>query len=247
MASGTTNKKNKEQNIEILENYINNSNINTNLIFVLNREKIDERKKITKLIKEKGKVIEFNKENDIKSTIKYLFEDYKIDNDSINALIDRVGNDLYLLENEINKIKLYKNTDKNITKEDVLSLTNKNINTDIFNLIENIINKNINNAYLEYKEIIKNEEPIKILIMLANQFRIIYQAKELYKKGLTEGEIASYIGIHPYRIKLALNKSRNYESKLILKYIYELANIDINIKTGKIDPSLALELFIINI
>ena len=245
--SGTTNKKNKEQNIEILENYINNSNINTNLIFVLNREKIDERKKITKLIKEKGKVIEFNKENDIKSTIKYLFEDYKIDNDSINALIDRVGNDLYLLENEVNKIKLYKNTDKNITKEDVLSLTNKNINTDIFNLIENIINKNINNAYLEYKEIIKNEEPIKILIMLANQFRIIYQAKELYKKGLTEGEIASYIGIHPYRIKLALNKSRNYESKLILKYIYDLANIDINIKTGKIDPSLALELFIINI
>ena len=244
---GTTNKKNKEQNTSLLEEYINNHNENTNLIFVLNKEKIDERKKITKLIKEKGKVLEFNKENDIKSTIKTLFEDYKLDNEVINTLIDRVGNDLYLLENEINKIKLYKNNDKNITKEDILLLTNKNINTDIFNLIENIINKDKNNAYLEYKEIIKIEEPIKILIMLANQFRIIYQAKELYKKGLTEGEIASYIGIHPYRIKLALNKSRNYKSESILKYIYDLANIDINIKTGKIAPELALELFIINI
>jgi len=245
--SGTTNKKLKEQNIDILEEYLNNPNPNTNIIFILNKEKLDERKKITKLIKEKGNVLEFNKDLDIKSTIKTLFDDYKIDNESINLLIDRVGNDIYLLENEITKIKLYKDNDKNITKEDILLLTTKNINTDIFNLIENIINKDLDNAYYEYKEIVKIEEPIKILIMLANQFRIIYQSKELYKKGLTEGEIASYIGIHPYRIKLALNKSRNYESKTILKYLYNLANIDINIKTGKIDPNLALELFILNL
>ncbi len=245
--TGTTNKKLKEQDTTILEEYLNNQNPNTNLIFIVNKDKLDERKKITKLIKEKGKVLEFNKDLDNKSIIKSLFEDYKIDNESINLLIDRVGNDIYLLENEIDKIKLYKDNNKNITKDDILLLTNKNINTDIFNLIENIINKDINNAYYEYKEIIKFEEPIKILIMLANQFRIIYQSKELYKKGLTEGEIASYIGIHPYRIKLALNKSRNYESKTILNYLYELANIDINIKTGKIDPNLALELFILNL
>ena len=245
--AGTTNKKLKEQNTDILEDYLNNPNPNTNIIFILNREKIDERKKITKLIKDKGNVLEFNKDLDIKSTIKTLFDDYKIDNESINLLIDRVGNDVYLLENEITKIKLYKDKNKNITKEDILLLTTKNINTDIFNLIENIINKDLNNAYYEYKEIVKIEEPIKILIMLANQFRIIYQSKELYKKGLTEGEIASSLGIHPYRIKLAINKSRNYESKTILKYLYNLASIDIDIKTGKIDPNLALELFILNI
>ena len=244
--AGTTNKKLK-QNTDILEDYLNNPNPNTNIIFILNREKIDERKKITKLIKDKGNVLEFNKDLDIKSTIKTLFDDYKIDNESINLLIDRVGNDVYLLENEITKIKLYKDKNKNITKEDILLLTTKNINTDIFNLIENIINKDLNNAYYEYKEIVKIEEPIKILIMLANQFRIIYQSKELYKKGLTEGEIASSLGIHPYRIKLAINKSRNYESNTILKYLYNLASIDIDIKTGKIDPNLALELFILNI
>lgn len=245
--SSTTNKKLKEQNINILEEYLNNPNPNTNIIFILNKEKIDERKKISKLIKDKGNVLEFNKDLDIKSTIKALFEDYKIDNDSINLLIDRVGNDIYLLENEITKIKLYKDKDKNITKDDITSLTTKNINTDIFNLIENIINKDLDNAHFEYKEIVKTEEPIKILIMLANQFRIIYQSKELYKKGLTEGEIASYIGIHPYRIKLALNKSRNYDSKTILKYLYQLSEMDIDIKTGKTEPNLALELFILNI
>ena len=243
----TTNKKNKEQKIELLEEYINNQNKNTNLIFIVNSDKIDERKKITKLLKEKGKIISFNNEINIHDFILNCFKDYKIDNDSIKLLIDRVGTDVYILENEIDKIKLYKENDKNVTKEDILLLTQKNINLDIFNLIEHIINKNIEDAYIEYKEIVKTEEPIKILIMLANQFRIIYQTKELYSKGYTEGDIASILNIHPYRIKLALSKSKNYESNMILNYLYTLANLDIDIKSGKIDPYLGLELFILNL
>lgn len=244
--NATVNKKQKEQNLNNLEEYLNNSNPNTILIFVTNNQKLDERKKITKLIKKIGNVIEYNNELDIKKLTKELFDGYTISTECINVFIDRVGNDIYIIENEIEKIKLYKD-DNVITMDDIYLLTKKNINLDIFNLIENIINKDINNAYYEYQEIIKQEEPIKILIMLANQFRIIYQAKELYKKGYTEGDIASTLGIHPYRIKLAISKSRNYDSKTILNYLYELANIDIDIKTGKIDPNLALELFILKI
>lgn len=244
--NATTNKKQKEQNIDILFNYLSNPNPNTTIIFITNNQKLDERKKITKLLKDKYKVIEFNKDTNVKDQVKLLLKDYNITPNLIDLFIDRVGNDLYILENEIEKLKLYKDNNT-ITIEDITNLTNKNINTDIFNLIEHIINKDSKNAYIEYQEIVKVEEPIKIIIMLANQFRIIYQAKELYKKGYTENDISSYIGIHPYRIKLALSKSRNYDSELILNYLYELANMDLQIKKGLIDPSVALELFIINI
>ena len=47
---------------EIIEKYLNNININTNLIFIVHNEKLDTRKKITKLIKKVGTVKEFNKE-----------------------------------------------------------------------------------------------------------------------------------------------------------------------------------------
>lgn len=244
--NATINKKQKEQNIDILFNYLSNPNPNTTIIFITNNQKLDERKKIIKLLKDKYKVIEFNKDTNVKDQVKLLLKDYNITPNLIDLFIDRVGNDLYILENEIEKLKLYKDNNT-ITIEDITNLTNKNINTDIFNLIEHIINKDSKNAYIEYQEIVKVEEPIKIIIMLANQFRIIYQAKELYKKGYTENDISSYIGIHPYRIKLALSKSRNYDSELILNYLYELANIDLQIKKGLIDPSVALELFIINI
>ena len=93
----------------------------------------------------------------------------------------------------------------------------------------------------------RNEEPIKILIMLANQFRIMYQAKELSKKGYTANDIASTLEVHPYRLKLALEKSRNFSSSVLLHYLEELADLDSNIKSGLVDKDLALELFILKI
>lgn len=245
--TGTTNKKSIEQNIDILEEYISNPNPNTILIFVVIKEKLDERKKIVKFIKKTGTVKEFNKLNDINKIIINMFENYKIENNTVNLLKSRVGTDLFMLKNEIDKIKLYKDDDYYITEEDINNLTTKNIDLDIFDFIEYIITRNKEKSIEIYREMIKrNEEPIKIIVMLANQIRIIYQTKELYKKGYSESDIAGIIGIHPYRIKLALSKAKTYNSELLLTYINDLADIDMNIKKGLIDKNLALELFILN-
>ena len=71
--------------------------------------------------------------------LKEMFGDYKIDNLTLNYLKDRVGNNLDILSSEIEKIKIYKDNDKIITKEDITNLTSKNIDIDIFELIESII------------------------------------------------------------------------------------------------------------
>ena len=63
--------------------------------------------------------------------------------------------------------------------------------------------------------------------------------------GYSEKDIASTLKIHPYRVKLAIQNSRNYSKETLLNYLYNLAIIDIDIKTGKINKDLALELFIL--
>jgi len=244
----TAKKNNIEQNIDVLDNYLSNINPDTILIFVLYEDKLDERKKIVKKIKQNSTVKSFNSSNNINSLVKDMFKDYQISNSTVNLLIERVGNNLALLEQEINKIITYKNDDKNVTDKDIILLTNKSIDTDIFSLIEAIIKKDKKKALDIYHEMLKyNEEPIKIIIMLANQFRIIYQTKEMYKKGYTENDIASILAIHPYRIKLALNSSREYSSKDLLKYLKDLSDLDIGIKTGNINKEIGLELFIIRL
>lgn len=241
MFTGSTSK-----DTEIIENYLKYPNPNTTLVLTTYKEKLDERKKITKQIKKIGKVIEYNENINTFDLVKNNLKDYNIKKETINLLINRVGTNPLLLEQEIEKIKIYKGSDLTITEEDIINLTNKNIDTDIFKLIDHIVKNNKNKALEIYNEMLKNgEEPIKIIIILANQFRIIYQAKELLKKGLSEKDVASTLKIHPYRVKVALQNSRNYDSKTLLKFISDLADIDFDIKTGKINKDLALELFIL--
>lgn len=246
--TGQSKKGQIEQNIEALEKYINNPNIDTLLIFISDSEKLDERKKIVKLIKQKGIVKEFNTTTNINSIVKSFFNDYKISDSSITKLINRVGNNLPLLEEEAEKLKLYKDDIKEINDEDILKITNKNVDLDIFKLIDNIIMKNKKVATETYNEMIKyGEEPIKILIMIASQIRLMYQTKLLYKKGYTEKDSASLLGIHPYRVKLATEKGRKYTESDLLMYLDNLADLDSKIKQSNVDKKMAIELFILKI
>lgn len=245
----TSAKKNSnEKELEILEKYINNPNENVKIIFVASNEKLDSRKKIVTLIKKQGNILEFNENKNTEKIIEEMIKPYKITNKQINMLINHVGDNLYILENEINKLKIYKNNDLEITNDDIIQVTTKSINTDIFNLIDNIINKNIDDALTSYYELIKiGEEPIKILVLLSNQFRLMYQVKELSKKGYRIYDIMDLLDQKQYPIQKAIQKGYNYDSKILLEYLNKLAELDINIKTGKIDKNTGLELFIINI
>lgn len=246
--TGTTNKKLIEQNTDILKDYINNGEYTNIIIFNILKEKLDERKNIVKLIKEKGVVKDFNLSNNINKYVLDMFDNYKISNNNINLLINRVGSNLEILSREIEKIKIYKDNDLEIKEEDIINLTTKNVDTDFFSLIENIVSKNKEKALESYFEIIKyGEEPIKIIVVLANKFRLIYQAKNLYKKGYSEKDISSLLGSNYYAIKKCLESSRKYSDKVLLDCILKLANLDIDIKNGKIDKNLGLELFIMTL
>ena len=244
--SRTQNKK--IEDLEKIEKYLNNSNSDTIIIFVNNNEKIDSVKKIVKIVKEKGCVKEFNPLKNINSTIKSMFDDYKISDSNITLLIERVGNNLEILNQEIEKLKIYKIEDKIINKEDIELVATENINIDIFKFADDIINKNKKDAIKTYKELLKlNEEPIKIIALLASKFRLMYQTSKLAKKGYTEEDISNILEVHKYPVHLAILSGYKYTEDILLKYLNDLADLDIGIKTGEKDKELALELFILSL
>ena len=231
-----------------LEQYVSNYNPNTILIFVVKSDTVDTRRKLYKLIKEKGKIEQFSKITNINTYVKNLFDGYTINYNTINLFITRVGNDLNNLSNEAEKIKIYKINDKIITDKDIIDCTHEHIDINIFKFIDNIINKNKKESITTYKEMLKvGEEPIKIIVMLANQFRLMYQVKVLVSKGYTEDDIASLLNSKKYPVHLAIQKGYRYSSDILLKHLEELADLDIKIKSGDIDKNLALELFLLRI
>ena len=237
----------KLDGIELLEEYLNNKN-DSIIVFIYNNEKIDSTKKIVKLIKNSGIIKEFNLLKNINSIVKNMFDEYKINDNTINFLIDRVGNNLEIIYQEVEKLKIYKIDDKIITNQDIEDVCVENINLDIFKFVDDIINKNKKSAIKTYHELLKlNEEPIKIIALLASKFRLMYQASTLAKKGYTEDSISEILKVHKYPVHLAVVAGYKYNPKILIKYLNDLADLDIGIKTGEKDKNLALELFILKV
>ena len=234
----------EELDIDKLEDYLKNYNTNSYLVFVSN-DKIDTRRKLYKLITKYGTVEDVSNDNNyIRSYIKEYIKDYKID---INYFLSKVNDDLDNIKNELDKLMLYKLEDKNITNNDIDDLVISNIEDDIFALTDSVINRNIDRSLKLYNKFMeKNYEPIYIIGLLGNQFTLLYQVKKLYNMGKNNNDIASILNVHPYRVKLAIQNSYYYTESDLIKYIYKLANLDKNIKTGNIDKTLGLELFLIN-
>lgn len=198
-------------------------------------------------MKKNGTIKEFNTVSNINNWITKELEPYQMDKKEVEYFINRVGNNLSILKEEIDKLKLYKDDEKVITQKDIEQLTHKNIDTDIFKLIDSILSTRKKEALESLEEMMKyGEEPIAIIVMLANQFRIMYQSKQLLKKGYSEREIANLLEIHEFRVKKALEKGRKYSSDEILKKLEDLADLDYQIKSGQLDKNIGLELFILN-
>lgn len=239
-------------NDDSLESYVNNPNELTILILKVNEDKLDERKKLVKLLKEKS-ILKAYKSLDIKDINIYiknylLNEGYKIDNNIIPLIASRINGNTKVLNSELDKLMLYKISDKIITKDDVLKVITKYEEDNIFKLVDAVIKKDKPSIFTLYKGLIDNkEEPAVIMSLLSNNLRIILQSGILYKDGYSKDKIASYLNEHPYRISLALENSRLIEKKELINDLNKLAILDYQIKSGEVDRFKGLEAFFIEL
>lgn len=236
--------KSVEHNLEMLESYINHLNPENILILICN--KLDNKKKIVKLLKDKGNVI--SGEVSIISIIKSNLDGFKMDAATINYLIDYCSNDDAKILNELEKLKAYKIDTKEITIKDIELVVTKSLDDNVFDFINAIVSKNKVKAYDIYKDLLyKGEEVTKLVIMVADQIRLIYNCKVLLLDGLKKDDIASFLGVHPYKVKLAIESSYSYSDADLLKLLDKLYEIDLSIKTGKASSNIVFELFILSL
>lgn len=94
---------------------------------------------------------------------------------------------------------------------------------------------------------ILNEEPIKLIVLIAGQMRLIYQVKLLDRKGYNDKEIGKILGVNPYRLKYIRQEGKDFDLNELLECLDALSKLDVEIKTGKMDKKMGLELFMIRI
>ncbi len=176
---------NNDQILEFLNKY-DGENL---IIFEIYQNKLDERKKITKTLKQKGKLskVEQMSEQEIKSWIQNkLYENYKdIKQDALNLFIELTGINFNIVSQELEKIILFLGDRATITKEDVNLIINRSLEQNVFLLTEYIQKGQKAKAIELVKDlIIMKEEPIKLLALITSNYRLYYQCKILSQEGL---------------------------------------------------------------
>lgn len=237
-------------NINLLENYFDSYNSNSYLVFVCNSDSIDSRKKIVNLIKKYGivKKLEVN-DNYLNDYVNNYLKDngYKINNGDVVYFINRVGNNINNVTNELDKLMLYKINDKIINRNDIDLLTVENIDDSIYDLVNCILKNDNEKAIKLYNNFVNNGMDVnQIVAIIAAQIRLLYQVKRLYNSGKSNDEIAKILEFKSvYRVKYLLSDSYYYSESDLVKYLSKLADIDNAIKTSNGDGNMLMQLFIV--
>ena len=240
----------KNDNVDELIKYIENAFKDTYILFILREEKIDSRKKICKILSKEAKVCVCEKIESYKLNnyvMDYIRNNgYTISSKNIDFLLSKTHYELSNVINEIDKLFIYKDKDKKITEEDIEKVITRNIETNIFELTNAIIKKDRSKIEEIYKDLLLSKEgPIKLIITIANQFRLYLQVKIMRNSGYSEKEIVSTLKEHPYRINLAMNN--NYTIEELKDNLRKLSKLELDIITGKVDEKLGFEMYLLNI
>lgn len=241
--------KSVEHNVAELERYLSDPVNYSTIVFVVDHDKLDARLRIVKQMREKALVREFAPLNDyllIAWVVKKAeLASARISGEAAQLLVHKAGKELQLLSQEIEKMALYVGLNGEITEEVVDELTSRLLENNIFSLIDAVANLRMEQAFQLLSDLQKNkEEPVKILALLARQFRIILLSKEAARTGYSERDIASQLAVHPYGVKLALTQGKGFTEKQLQKIMMKLADLDYQIKSGQIDKNLAIEMLI---
>lgn len=238
-----------EHKITALETYIKQPVDYTTLILIAPYEKLDERKKIVKQLKKEVTFVECNaiKEYEITKWIENLSKNLniQIDSDAYSVIERESSTNLFLLQNEIEKMAMYVGANGVVTKQIAEELISKNLNSSAVRLIDAVIEQDLKKALAIYHDLVKmKEEPIAFIGLLAFQFRMLLRVKLLKNKGYGQQQLQKQIQAHPYVIKMALQREKRFGINQLKHIMIALADADAKMKQGTMEKNLTFELLL---
>ncbi len=165
-----------------------------------------------------------------------------IEDDALTLLSDFVQDDLWQMANEVSKLSNFKKRGEAIQGKDVDLLVKPKIEPDIFKTIDAIASRDKKRALSLLKNHLdKGDEPLYLLAMINYQFRNLLIISDIVSRGLSP---YSSSGLHPFVVRKSLALCRKFTVPELKKVYGKIFQVDLDVKTGKIEPETALDLLI---
>ena len=239
--------KSKHQGIVELLEYNNDNNID---IFI--ETKIDKRSKLYKMLSEKDSIDILECREQSKAILLKFINDkiykskrkFENDNDALYFL-ELIGNDLYTIKNETDKLIDYTEGKYVITREDIDNIASIVSQERIFQMIDMINNKDYSTALKLYSDLLYNNVAIEqILSLMKNNYIQLYKIKVMKQEGKSFDYMLSNIKTQDWILEKNVKLVRNFSEAELAYKIDILSDIDTKLKTGRLDRNVAFNLLL---
>lgn len=163
----------------------------------------------------------------------------RLDPQTASYLTSWVGDDLFALSNEIQKLTLYASaahpSAPSITVPMIDELVVSNAQKSIFTLTDQLSKKDYAGALKTIHSLEEQgEEAAYIFAMLTRQFRLLLEMKALAEEGQAPAQIARTMAVHPFVVQNTVRFSKNFTHGELRAALTKLLNLDRRLKTGLI-------------
>lgn len=235
---------------EQIAEYLGNQNESTVFVFV--EAEMDKRSKLFKAVSNHGVVVEFAKQDEatLRRWIKTLItkEQKNASDMTIQLLISKTGTDMENIYSEVQKLICYC-LDKDVIEEaDVEAVCITRIANHVFDMVDAIAVKNQKRVMdLYYDLMALKEPPMRILFLIARQCNMLMQVKEMMKNGTPQKNMASTLGVPPFAVKKYVSQAEKFSSAQLKRAIARCVQTEEDVKTGKMNDVLALEVLMMTV
>ncbi len=233
---------------EALAQYLSEPAQDTYFVFV--ETEVDKRSRLYKAVQTKGCVVKFDiqDENTLKRWILGMVkkENKKISESALNYLLEKTGTDMDNIKKETEKLFCYCMDEELITEKHIEEICTKKIGNHIFDMVSAIADKKQKLALdLYYELLAQKEPPMRILFLIARQFNLLLQVKELQGKSLPNKAIGEKVGLPGFIAGKYVTQASRFRREEIRNALEACVAAEEDIKTGKMNDYMSVEMLII--
>ena len=220
------------------------------VLFILVETQIDKRCRLFKTIKDGGRVCEFAAQNEM--TLKrWIYSLAKQDNKAvdeltINHFLEKTGTEMSNIRTEWEKLMCYCMGRDVVTPADIDAVCTQRVSNRIFEMVAAIAEKRQQEALDMYHDLLTlKEPPMGILALIARQFNLMLQVKELQMKNIHSRQIAEKVGLAPFIVQKYEKQASRFKMRELKEALAACVAADEAVKTGRLNDVLSIELLII--
>lgn len=218
--------------------------------FVFVEKDIDKRNKLFKAVSSLGYAANMGAPDErtlIRWIIGLLRAEHRVMTEqTMRYFLERIDTDMENIRRELDKLVVYTDGYEEITREDIDAVCIVHTESQIFDMVKVIAEKNQAKALQLYYDLITQKEPpMKILYWITRQFNQLYQIKELQSKGYPDHIIAERMGVRDFIVRKNKALCQAFSLAELRRAVEICVEREEEVKTGRLNDRMAVELLIV--